>query len=179
MTKAGPVRGKGSRAPSAPAGKRRVKLGAVLRRAAGEGPLNRHWRNYFLAALVETSNVSASAERAGVSASRAYRLRREDPGFAAQWRTALCEGYENLEMDLLGFLRDPRADHKMDVANGIRLLAQHRQFVAQQRALTDDRSEAEVLDSIDAMIDAMRERAAANAALLAAPDEEEPADGAQ
>ena len=151
---------------------KRTKLPPRLRESEGDDRLNKHWRTYFLAALVETSNVTRSAERAGISVSRVYRVRREHHGFAAEWRQALCEGYENLEMELLGYLRDPDAGKKMDVANAIRLLAQHRQSVAHERAAQDDRSEQEVLDSIDAMIDSMRERAAANAAQLQdGPDE--------
>jgi len=172
-----------SKAPTAPAAAapaargrprtKQTKLPPRLRDAEGEDRLNKHWRTYFLAALVETSNVTRSAERAGISVSRVYRVRREHPGFAAEWRQALCEGYENLEMELLGYLRDPDAGKKMDVANAIRLLAQHRQSVAHERAAQDDRSEQEVLDSIDAMIDSMRERAAANAAQLQGSDNQD------
>lgn len=153
----------------APTKRKRIRVAPGLRKESGNEPvkLDKHWRTYFLAALSETSNVKASADRAGVSASHAYAVRRQDADFAAAWRDALVEGYENLEMDLLGYLRSPAPQHKLDVANGIRLLAHHRQFVAQQRAASDDRDEQEVLDSIDAMIDEMRERAAANAALLA------------
>lgn len=145
-----------------------IKLAAGLR--DGDNPQNRHWRTYFLDHLVITSNVTASARAAGVAPSRAYKTRQEDPDFAARWAVALAQGYENLEMELLGFLRNPQAEHKMDVANAIRLLTLHRQTVAQQRAHTDNRTEQEVLDSIDAMIDDMRSRAAANAAQLAEPD---------
>lgn len=146
--------------------KARTKIAPGLRAHETGGAVNKHWRTYFLAALVETSNVTASAEKAGISPSRAYKVRREDPGFAVQWRVALREGYENLEMEVLGYLRCPDLGHKIDVTNAIRLLSQHRQSVAQDRALEDNRSEGEVLDSIDAMIDDMRERAAANAAFL-------------
>ncbi len=139
----------------------------AIRDQDGEGPLNKHWRTYFLTALIETSNVTASAEKAGISPSRAYRVRSEDGNFAAQWRVALREGYDNLEMELLGYLRSGDPARKMDVANGIRLLSQHRESVAHDRALEDNRSEREVLESIDAMIDEMRTRAAANAAILA------------
>lgn len=173
MTKAATSHGSEPPAHAAKTRKKAVKLPPALREAEGESKLNKHWRVYFLAALIDTSNVKLSAAQAGISASRAYRVRREDPDFAAQWRVALCEGYENLEMDLLGFLRSPAPEQKLDVPNGIRLLTLHRQFVAQQRALTDDRSEQEVLDSIDAMIDDMRERAAANALLIAAGERAE------
>lgn len=155
------------RARRAPQKKRSITIPPRLRADGGEQPLNKHWRTYFLAHLIETSNVTAAARAAGIAPSRAYRVRQEDPNFAAQWRVALAQGYENLEMELLGYLRDPATDRKLDVANGLRLLAQHRQFVAHQRALADNRDEQDVLDSIDAMIDEMRERSAANAALLA------------
>lgn len=137
----------------------------------GDNPGDRHWRTRFLDCLVATSNITAAAKQASISPSRAYRTRQIDPDFAAKWQAALAEGYVNLEMELLCYLRSPSADHKMDVANAIRLLTLHRQSVAQQRAHTDNRSEAEVLDSIDRMIDDMRTRAAANSALVAEPDE--------
>ena len=168
---------KANSAPGEPVGdsktrKRTTRLTIAQRAAEGEAPLHKHWRTYFLNALIETSNVTASAAQAGVSPSRAYKVRREDPDFAAQWRVALREGYENLEMELLGYLRNPDPRSKMDVANAIRLLTKHREFAAHERALEDNRSEQEVLDSIDRMIDDMRQRAAANAALLAESDPE-------
>ena len=145
--------------------KRGIKLPAKLREAE-DIPGNRHWRAYFLAHLVETSNVTAAAKAAGVVPSRAYRTRQEDPDFAAQWRSALAQGYENLEMELLGHLRSPDPDRKLDIANAIRLLSLHRETAARERAMADNRNEQDVLDSIDAMIDEMRERAHANAALM-------------
>jgi hypothetical protein len=159
-----------------PRARKRKKSAVRLARGLREGdtPQNRHWRTYFLDHLVVTSNVTASAKAAGIAVSRAYKTRQDDPEFAARWRVALAQGYENLEMELLGYLRDPKAETKLDVANAIRLLTLHRQSVAQQRAHEDSRSEAEVLDSIDAMIDDMRSRAAANAALIAADTGDEP-----
>lgn len=158
------------RARRAPHKKRRIKIPPRLRQAEGERRLDKHWRTYFLAALIETSNVTRAAEAAGISPSRAYRVRMEDADFYRQWLVALAEGYRNLEMELLGYLRDPAPRHKMDVANAIRVLTLHRQTVAHQRAQDDDLSEQDVLESINAMIDEMRDRASANAALLAAPE---------
>ena len=130
----------------------------------------KNWRQTFLAALAESSNVTASATSADISLSWVYKTRREDKSFARAWLTALCEGYDNLEMELLYRLRngeskDP-ADKKFDNATALRSLISHRNSVAQERALRDNRSEQEVLDSIDAMIDQMRERASANNAVL-------------
>ena len=67
--------------------------------------LPRKWRETFIHALGETSNVAAAARAAGISPSQAYKVRRNDPEFRRQWFTALCEGYDNLEMDLLCWLR--------------------------------------------------------------------------
>lgn len=133
-------------------------------------PLDPGWRLRFLEALAETSNVRASAARAGIPVRTAYKTRRADPAFAARWRKALHEGYDHLEMELLGYLRDPQAGPKMDVASALRLLAAHRDAVARERALEDEEDEQEVLDSIDRFIDQMRERRLANEAILAGRD---------
>ena len=86
--------------------------------AESGGKLSRNWRGHFLAALAETSNVTASAARARVSPSRAYKLRRDDAEFSAQWRQALHEGYDHLEMDVLAYLRSADPARKMDVCAG-------------------------------------------------------------
>lgn len=119
------------------------------------------WQPAFLAALAETSNVSAAASRAGIAPGKAYALRREDRSFAGQWLAALLEGYEHLEMEVLGYLRDPDPARKMDVANALRLLAAHRDTVARERASQGEDDEQAVLDSIDALIDEMRQRSLA------------------
>lgn len=125
------------------------------------------WRVGFFEALVETSNVSLSAARAGVPLSTVYNLRRRDAGFAARWREALHEGYDNLEMELLGHLRAAKPARAMDVAAAMRLLVAHRETVARERALREDDDELAVLESIDRFIDDMRQRRLANTALLA------------
>jgi len=154
---AGPIRKK----------KKSITLTPRQREEAGEGALDKHWRTYFLQALAETSNVSQSAVAAGVAASRAYKVRREDPEFAALWAEALREGYDHLEMEALGHLRAADPARKFDVASAIRLLTMHREAVAAERARTGERDPQAVLDSIDAMIDVMRERRAANAVVIA------------
>ena len=95
-----------TRASSPRGGKRKnVRITDAQKAADGEGPVNKHWRTYFLQALAATSNVTASAKEAGVSPSRAYKARREHADFAADWRAALYEGYEHLEMEVLAQLR--------------------------------------------------------------------------
>ena len=152
--------------------------------AAGKGapkpgksaPRSTHWRKAFLEALAETSNVTASADRVNVPTRTVYKLRREDADFAARWLAALHEGYDNLEMELLGYLRAPQPERKMDVAAALRLLAAHRETVERRRALAEDEDEQAVLDSIDAFLEDMRQRRLANEAILI---EAESGDGAE
>jgi hypothetical protein len=147
------------------------RIQGKMRDAAGAAdtspakPASGHWRPLFFEALAETSNVTVSAVRSGVPPRTVYKLRREDAAFAGRWRTALMEGYDNLEMELLGYLRDPAATRRMDVAAGMRLLEAHRETVARERALREDDDEQEVLESINRFIDGIRERREANAAI--------------
>jgi hypothetical protein len=123
------------------------------------------WMPKFLSALAETSNVSAAADRAGVTSAHVYKLRRDEPEFARQWQGALCEGYDNLEFELLDRLRNGIVSdgegRKFDNAAALRLLTAHRESVSRERALRDNENAAEVIASIDAKLDRMRERAMA------------------
>jgi hypothetical protein len=124
-----------------------------------------------MAALAETSNVSKAAEFANITVSYVYKLRRSDGEFARKWRLALFEGYEHLEMLVLCHLRgETEPDLKFDIANALRVLTAHRAEAARERAHAEGEDEKAVLDSIDRFLDDMRERAAANAALLADDD---------
>lgn len=51
----------------------------------------------YLRALAETGNHSLAAERAGVSRSTIYKLRRADPAFEALWRKAKAKAAERLQ----------------------------------------------------------------------------------
>ena len=99
--------------------------------------------------------------------SRAYKVRREEPEFARQWAEALVGGYQHLEMETLHRLRmgTGKDDNKFDIANALRLLALHRESVAREKARQSEASEEDVLASLDAKIQALRdhelERAAA------------------
>ncbi len=147
---------------------------APARRRRFGAPKN--WRRTFLATLADTSNVSAAADAADISLSWVYKTRREDPQFSSQWFAALCEGYDNLEMDLLHRLRSGESkgddNPKFDNATAFRLLGIHRQTVAREKAIQDNDDEASILASIDAKLDAMRERAQQNAAAGNVHDEE-------
>ena len=124
-----------------------------------EDRTSRHWRSAFLAALAETSNVTAAAEAAGVHPSRPYKVRRQEPEFAAAWHVALLEGYDALEIDVLHRLRFGEArdaDRKFDNATALRLLAQHRETVVRERAMRENEDVAIVRASLDAKLDSLR-----------------------
>ena len=134
----------------------------------------KHWRDHFLSALSATSNISAACAAAIVDRSDAYKARNSEPAFAAAWRSALLEGYEALELETLCRLREGelRSDERrFDIANALRLLKAHSEAVASERARREDRDEQDVLDSLDRMIESMRERAASNAAFVAGDDD--------
>ncbi len=125
------------------------------------------WSRTFLAELASTSNVAASARKAGVNSSTAYEARRNDPEFNRAWSQALCEGYDYLELELLGRLRSgevkpasgtKRGVRSFDNAIAFRLLLAHREAAAQQRAIRDNQDADAILASIDAKLDRMRER---------------------
>ncbi|PKP90456.1 MAG: hypothetical protein CVT75_11235 [Alphaproteobacteria bacterium HGW-Alphaproteobacteria-14] len=123
---------------------------------------DRHWRTRFIDYLAISSNVTRSAEYAGIDVSRAYRLRRADPDFARQWQVALAEGYSHLEMEVLRRLREgdfkTGDGEKFDFANAIRLLAAHRDSAANGQSRERDVSAEEVRASIDSKIEEIRRR---------------------
>ena len=123
----------------------------------------RNWRDRFIAALGETSNISAAAEAAEISLSWVYKTRREDPDFARRWFDALCEGYDNLEMQLLEHLRHGEtagakdgAKRKFDTAGALRCLTAHREAVAREKGRRTLAGEVTTIAAINAKIDALR-----------------------
>jgi len=147
------------------AARRKVKIAPQLKE--GEEPgLNRHWRTLFLDYLAESSNVTQSAERAGINPSRAYKVRREDPAFSRAWLAALWEGYTHLEMEILRRLREgdlqtvqkAGTPDKYDFVNAIRLLNAHRENAVRAHAQERNVSAAEVRASIDRKVEAIRQQ---------------------
>ena len=125
-----------------------------------ENGVSPNWPTIFLGHLAETSNVTESAKRSGINPRRAYRKRRDDPGFATGWLAALWEGYTHLEMDVLRRLREGAfetgSSGKFDFANAIRLLAAHRESASQARAVQRNVSAAEIRASIDRKVEAIQ-----------------------
>lgn len=59
------------------------------------------WRQAFLDSLRVTGNVSAAARLVGKARASLYRIRRNDPDFAAAWQDALEEAVDWLELEAL------------------------------------------------------------------------------
>jgi len=124
------------------------------------------WSKTFLEHLAITSNVTAAAGQAGIDPSTAYKAKRSNPEFNRQWRQALCEGYELLELELLDRMRSgaPKAaDSKLparahDNAIAFRLLAAHRAEASRQRAMRDHEDSETILLSINAKLEKIRQR---------------------
>ena len=100
----------------------------------------------FLDHLAETSNVSLSAKRAGVSRSAVYRLRASCPAFSHGWQMAIATGYDELEFRMLKTARFgtikpvKRPDGSIgkatefDDAQGLKLLMAYKQSAEKARA---------------------------------------------
>lgn len=141
----------------------------------------RNWPDIFINELAETSNVKAAADAANISQSLVYKKRRDDPNFARRWYEALAEGYDNLEMELLGRLRAGRLEdvdadgtkRKFDIGTAFRCLIAHRETVAREKGRKMLADEVATITAINAKIDAQRareERAAEIAAKRARSD---------
>lgn len=126
----------------------------------------------FIEGLASTSNVCAAAAEADLAPGAIYRLRRENPEFARRWYAALAEGYDNLEMELLGHLRAGEGGEgmdrrKFDTAAALRCLAAHRESVAREKGRRALAEEVTTIESINAKIDKLRLNAAAGAKAIA------------
>jgi len=75
--------------------------GRLQVRRAHPGKVTRACEQAFLSALSATANVALSAAAAGVTPVPMYQRRRNNPGFAREWRMALERGYERIEQALL------------------------------------------------------------------------------
>ncbi len=130
------------------------------------------WSKVFLSELAATSNVCAAARMAEINTSTAYEARRTNPEFNRKWQSALCEGYDHLEMELLLRLRTgevkpapgaKKGVRSYDNATTFRQLAAHRESAARQRAIRDNEDTEAILASIDAKLERMRQRSLAGA----------------
>lgn len=153
------------------------------------GKTRQDWKKRFLATLGELSNVSKAAQAAGISTATAYDLRRRNRAFAQAWQAALCEGYDNLEIELLCRLRQGEIKRAagaktgvrtFDNATSFRLLAVHREAVSREKAQRANVSAAEVRASIERKVAALKAQVIARLeAEEAAQTEEVRGDGGQ
>ena len=125
------------------------------------------WKPAFLAALAETSNVARAARQAGTNTSTVYETRRRSRDLARKWQAALCEGHDNLEMDLLCRLREGEIRRAPGTKTGVRtfdngtayrLLMVHREAVAKEKAGQANVNAADIRASIEKRMAALRER---------------------
>lgn len=145
-------------------------------RTPARKPLFTSWSKEFIDHLAATSNVSAAAKKAGIHTSTAYEAKRTKPEFNRQWRLALCEGYDLLEMEMLERLRAgelqgskaKRAVRTHDNAIAFRLLVAHRAEATRQRASRDNEDSEAIILSINAKIEEMHQRRLKAAAKAAA-----------
>ncbi|MBY0391845.1 MAG: hypothetical protein K2Q27_01120 [Novosphingobium sp.] len=144
---------------------RKPRTAAPLRRTKSDARPG--WVDAFLAALADTSNVAAAARAASVDVSTAYSRRRLNHEFNREWQVALCEGYDNLEMELLCRLRTgevkPATGAKkgvrtFDNATALRLLAAHREMATRERAQRSHTGAEEIRAAIDRKVDELRRR---------------------
>jgi hypothetical protein len=147
--------------PNAP----KPRTAAPARRAKSDSTPK--WAGVFLAALADTSNVAAAARAAAIDVSTAYTRRRHNHEFNREWQVALCEGYDNLEMELLCRLRTgevkpatgaKKGNRTFDNATAFRLLAAHRESTTRERAQRQHTSAEEIRAAIDRKVDELRRR---------------------
>ncbi|WP_017672473.1 hypothetical protein [Blastomonas sp. AAP53] len=126
----------------------------------------------FLDHLAETSNVSVSAKRAGVSRSAVYRLRATSPAFSNGWQTAIATGYDELEFRMLKTARFgtikpiKRPDGSMgratefDDAQGLKLLMAYKASVEKTRgdAAPDPLAAKGAREQMTATLEQIRQR---------------------
>ena len=121
----------------------------VQAKAGKPGGWTRAKREAFLVELAASCNIVRAAALVGMGQSGAYRLRKREPDFAAQWQAALEIGYERLEtalarraLETVGEFPiealDERSEpvEKMTVDQAIRILTIHRESVRQGQART-------------------------------------------
>lgn len=128
----------------------------------------------FFETLAETSNISLSAEVAGTSVKTVWNWRRKDAEFAQRWRSALEQGYADLEIRLQAQARfgvtseseivttadgrRRRVTRRDSPGDAMRLIAMHRADVMAIRAVQEEGDEP--LPPIDHAELAARMRAA-------------------
>ena len=137
-----------------------VRMEAPVDETGNHSEETRSWRPTFLEALAQRSSVAEAAAIAEISEGAVYRLRRNDASFARDWRAAVLEGYEHLELETLHRLRmgTGKDDPKFDIANALRLIAVHKETLTQEQSGKGERDEEAIIASLDAKLARIRAR---------------------
>ena len=165
---------------------RNGESGAQVRRRRPNSWTSAH-QNEFIAHLVATANVTASAAAVGKSIACVYARRRSSVAFRNAWADALAEGYARLEATLLdralngkrttrtvGGVEVPHVEYSDNL--GLHLLRQHRQAVAEHRAAMPAAREdprvarARLARTIDLIVAKLPDRPDATQALIEQSD---------
>lgn len=121
----------------------RTRTGRPHLRAPRANGWTRAKEKAFLDALASTCVVTTAASIAGVTASAAYQRRLRWPGFAAEWKVALKNGVQALELRLLhdasecmenGYVGIPENMTVKSVNDAISVLAYHKKQMDSQRS---------------------------------------------
>ena len=122
----------------------RNRDGRMQVRRAQAGKLTRACEQAFLSALSASANIRLSAAAAGAAEAAFYRRKRQNPAFAREWRMALAQGYEAVEMALLAAgmagsyehddwrHNDPPATPPMTANQALQLLYLHQKAILNQ-----------------------------------------------
>jgi len=124
----------------------------------------------FLSALAATCNVSEACRQSGVPMTVAYRRRRMDAGFRADWRAVIGEAYQKLELALLDRAfngtekvttrRDGSEERMREYPNhiGLQLLRMHRDLAIEAESELDDDEVAEIRERLVNKLQRMKRR---------------------
>ena len=124
----------------------------------------------FLSALADTCNVSEACRQSGVPMTVAYRRRKMDAAFRAEWAEMIAIGYQRLEAVLLERAfngterlitkRDGSEERMREFPNqlGLHLLKMHRETASEAENLMPTESVDEIRERLIAKLQRLKRR---------------------
>lgn len=143
----------------------------------------------FLTVLGETCNVSEACRRSGVPMTVAYRRRKMDASFRAEWQQKIAEAYQRLELVLLDRAfngtekvitrRDGSQERMLEYSNqlGLKLLAMHRETAVETDSEMPAEDVAEIRERLVKKLQRLKRRNEEQEARRAGLRSDEPRDG--
>jgi hypothetical protein len=143
----------------------------------------------FLTVLGETCNVSEACRRSGVPMTVAYRRRKMDASFRAEWQQKIAEAYQRLELVLLDRAfngtekvitrRDGSQERMLEYSNqlGLKLLAMHRETAVETDSEMPAQDVAEIRERLVKKLQRLKRRNEEQEARRAGLRSDEPRDG--